>query len=123
MMALHGCVHRSPISSAASTIRLRPEDDFQLGRAYLVLAMLEQQRGGWVAFSDASGGDLDRAEPLLRRATASDPNIPAYRYTLAQLLDRRAQMFAVLDPKQTIAFDAAAMDVLEPRAQRRNAGI
>ena len=97
-----------------------PEDDFQLGRAYLVLAMLEQQRGGWVAFSNASGGDLDRAEPLLRRATASDPNILAYRCALAQLLDRRAQMFATLDPKQTIAFDAAAMDVLSnaPEAQR-----
>jgi eukaryotic-like serine/threonine-protein kinase len=97
-----------------------PEDDFQLGRAYLVLAMLEQQRGGWVAFSNASGGDLDRAEPLLRRAIASAPDIPAYRYTLAQLLDRRAQMFAVLDPKQTIAFDMAAMDVLSraPEAQR-----
>lgn len=88
------------------------EDDFQLGRAYLVLAMLEQQRGGWVAFSNASGGDLDRAEPFLRRATASDPNILAYRCALAQLLDRRAQMFATLDPKQTIAFDIAAMDVL-----------
>ena len=61
------------------------EDDFQLGRAYLVLAMLEQQRGGWVAFSNASGGDLDRAEPLLRRATASDPNIPAYRCALAPI--------------------------------------
>ncbi len=98
-----------------------PEDDFQLGRAYLVLAMLEQQRGGWVAFSNASGDHLDRAEPLLRRATASEPNIPAYRYALAQLLDRRAQMFAVLDPKQTIAFDAAAMDVLNhaAKAQRR----
>ncbi len=88
------------------------EDDFQLGRAYLVLAMLEQQRGGWVAFSNASGGDLDRAEPFLRRATASDPNILAYRCALAQLLDRRAQMFATLDPKQTIAFDIAAIDVL-----------
>jgi len=88
------------------------EDDFQLGRAYLVLAMLEQQRGGWVAFSNASGGDLDRAEPFLRRATASNPNTLAYRCALAQLLDRRAQMFATLDPKQTIAFDIAAIDVL-----------
>lgn len=97
-----------------------PQDDFQLGRAYLVLAMLEQQRGGWVAFSNASGGDLDRAEPFLRSATTSDPNILAYRCTLAQLLDRRAQMFATLDPKQTISFDAAALDVLShaPEAQR-----
>jgi len=113
---------RTSLAHFESSVNQPPssEDDFQLGRAYLVLAMLEQQRGGWVAFSNASGGHLDRAEPLLRRATASDPNVLAYRCALAQLLDRRAQIFATLDPKQTIAFDAAAIDVLShaPEAQR-----
>jgi eukaryotic-like serine/threonine-protein kinase len=88
------------------------EDDYQLGQAYSMLGALLQQHGGWVTMSGVHGTELDRAEQLLRRAVESQPSEPNYAYSLAELLDRRAQLYAALQPQRTIAYDQQAVEVL-----------
>lgn len=88
------------------------EDDYQLGQAYSMLGQLIQQQGGWVRMSGTSGDDFDRAEKYLRRAVQLQPSDPDYAYSLAELLDRRAQIYASLQPRQTIRYDLDAIQVL-----------
>jgi len=90
----------------------RIEDDYQLGQAYTLLGALEQQHGGWVSLSAVGGNEFDRAETHLRRAVASQPSEPAYAYSLAELLDRRAISYASLDPGRSIGYDEQAVQVL-----------
>ena len=49
---------------------------------------------------------------FLRRAVESQPSEPNYAYSLAELLDRRAQLYAALQPQRTIAYDQQAAEVL-----------
>lgn len=88
------------------------EDDYQLGQAYSMLGQLIQQQGGWVRMSGATGDEFDRAEKYLRRAVELESSNPDYAYSLAELLDRRAQQYASLQPQQTIRYDLQAVDVL-----------
>jgi hypothetical protein len=88
------------------------EDDYQLGQAYSILGGLEQQQGGWVRMSVKDGAEFDRAETFLRRAVDLQPSNPDYAYSLAELLDRRAQSLASLAPQRTIAFDQRAVSIL-----------
>lgn len=88
------------------------EDDYQLGQAYSVLGELIQQQGGWVRLSGTNGEEYDHAEKYLRRAVELEPANPDYAYSLAELLDRRAQIYASLQPQQTIRYDLEAIDVL-----------
>jgi eukaryotic-like serine/threonine-protein kinase len=90
----------------------RIEDDYQLGQAYTLLGGLEQQHGGWVSISAVGTSEFDRAEAHLRRAAATPLAKPDYVYALAELLDRRAQSYASLDPERSIAYDRQALDVL-----------
>jgi hypothetical protein len=88
------------------------EDDYQLGQAYSILGGLEQQQGGWVSMSGMKGAEFDRAETFLRRAVELQPSNPDYAYSLAELLDRRAQSSAALAPQRTIAYDQLAANIL-----------
>ncbi len=88
------------------------EDNYQLGQAYSMLGELIQQQGGWVRMSGTSGDEFARAEKYLRRAVELAPSNPDYAYSLAELLDRRAQQYASLQPQQTIRYDLQAIDVL-----------
>jgi serine/threonine protein kinase len=88
------------------------EDDYQLGQAYSLLGALVQQHGGWVRLSGGSGAEFDRAEAHLRRAVVSQPSEPNYAYALAELLDRRAQLYASLQPQRTITYEQQAVEVL-----------
>lgn len=88
------------------------EDDYQLGLAYSMLGQLLQQQGGWVRMSGTRGDELDRAEKYLRRALDLQPANPEYAYSLAELLDRRAQIYASLQPRQTIGYELQAVSVL-----------
>ena len=88
------------------------EDDYQLGQAYSILGELEQQNGGWLRMSATNGPEFDRAEAFLRRAVELRPSNPDYAYSLAELLDRRAQSYASLAPQRTIAYDQQAVNVL-----------
>jgi eukaryotic-like serine/threonine-protein kinase len=88
------------------------EDDYQLGQAYSMLGQLLQQHGGWITMSGTNGAELDRAETYLRRAIGSQPSEPNYAYSLAELLDRRAQLNATLQPQRGIFYDQQAIDVL-----------
>ena len=88
------------------------EDDYQLGQAYSMLGQLIQQQGGWITMSGATGAEFDRAEKFLRRAVELQPSEPDYAYSLAELLDRRAEQYASLQPQRTIDFDQQALDVL-----------
>ena len=88
------------------------EDDYQLGQAYSILGGLEQQQGGWVSMSGMNGAEFDRAETFLRRAVELQPFNPEYAYSLAELLDRRAQSSAALAPQRTIAYDQQAVTIL-----------
>jgi tetratricopeptide (TPR) repeat protein len=93
------------------------EDDFQLGSAYMTLGVVEQQRGGWTSPSNLGGKYLDRAEALLRRAVAADPGRAVYHTALAILLDRRAQLYALMDPAKTIRSGEQAMQVMNSLAE------
>jgi len=88
------------------------EDDYQLGQAYSLLGALVQQHGGWVTMSGVNGTEFDRAEQFLRRAVGSEPSEPNYAYALAELLDRRAQLYAALQPRRTITYEQQAVEVL-----------
>jgi non-specific serine/threonine protein kinase/serine/threonine-protein kinase len=88
------------------------DDDFQLGQAYTLLGSLEQQHGGWVTLSPSGGSEFDRAEKHLRRAAGAQHSDPAYAYSLAELLDRRAMSSAALQPEKSIAYDREAIDIL-----------
>jgi hypothetical protein len=88
------------------------EDDYQLGQAYSILGGLEQQQGGWVSMSGTNGAEFDHAETFLRRAVELQPSNPEYAYSLAELLDRRAQSSASLAPQRTIAYDQQAAGIL-----------
>lgn len=88
------------------------EDDYQLGQAYSMLGQLIQQQGGWVRMSGTSGDEFEHAEKYLRRAVELQPSNPDYAYSLAELLDRRAQIYASLQPRETIRYDLNAIDVL-----------
>ncbi|HUB82000.1 MAG TPA: serine/threonine-protein kinase [Bryobacteraceae bacterium] len=89
------------------------EDSYQLGQAYTLLGALEQQHGGWVAVSSTEGAsELDRAEGYLRRAVEQQPADPAYAYSFANLLDRRAMAYALLQPERSIAYDRQVSDVV-----------
>jgi hypothetical protein len=88
------------------------EDDYQLGQAYSILGGLEQQQGGWLRMSVKNGTEFDRAETFLRRAVELQPSNPDYAYSLAELLDRRAQSLATLAPQRTITFDQQAVNIL-----------
>jgi len=88
------------------------EDDYQLGQAYSILGELEQQQGGWVSMSGMSGAEFDRGETFLRRAVELQPSNPDYAYSLAELLDRRAQSSATLAPQRAIAYDQQAVSIL-----------
>ena len=90
----------------------RAEDDYQLGKAYTLLGGLEQQHGGWVSISAVGGSEFDRAETHLRRAAGSPLSEPDYAYSLAELLDRRAQSYASLDPGRSIGYDQQALESL-----------
>ncbi len=101
----------------------RVEDDYQLGQAYTLLGALEQQHGGWVSLSAVGMSEFDRAEAHLRRAVTSPRSQPDYAYALAELLDRRAQSYASLDPERSIAYDRQAIEVLtRVREPERNYG-
>jgi serine/threonine protein kinase len=89
------------------------EDDYQLGQAYSLLGALVQQHGGWVRLSGDHGAEFDRAEAHLRRAVASQPSEPNYAYAFAELLDRRAQLYASLEPQRTITYEQQAVEVLD----------
>jgi len=93
------------------------EDDFQLGSAYMTLGVVEQQRGGWVSPSNVGGQHLDRAEALLRRAVAAAPGRASYHTALAILLDRRAQLYALMDPAKTIRYGEQALQVVSGLAE------
>jgi hypothetical protein len=88
------------------------EDAYQLGQAYSMLGALLQQHGGWVQMSGASGTEFDKAEGYLRRAVQLQPGEPSYAYSLAELLDRRAQLYASLQPQRTIDYDQQVVDIL-----------
>ena len=88
------------------------EDDYQLGQAYTLLGALEQQHGGWVSMSAVGVSEFDRAETHIRRAVESKPGEPSYAYSLADLLDRRAQSYAVLQPGRSLSYDRQAIDLL-----------
>jgi hypothetical protein len=88
------------------------EDDYQLGQAYSILGGLEQQQGGWVSMSGMNGTDFDRAETFLRRAVELQPSNPDYAYSLAELLDRRAQSSASLAPQRATDYDQQAVKIL-----------
>lgn len=105
---LRAAVERFEKASGNSTV----ENEYQLGLAYSLLGALEQQHGGWLSMSKVAGGELDRAETYLRHAAASEPSNPAYAYSLAELLDRRAQQYAALEPQRAITYDQQAVDVL-----------
>jgi eukaryotic-like serine/threonine-protein kinase len=88
------------------------EDDYQLGQAYSLLGALLQQHGGWITMSGPSSTELDRAETYLRRAIDAQPSEPNYAYSLAELLDRRGQLYASLQPQRTITYEQQAVEVL-----------
>jgi hypothetical protein len=97
------------------------DDDYQLGQAYSILGELEQQQGGWVRMSGTNGSEFDRAEAFLRRAVELQPSNPDYTYSLAELLDRRAQLSAALTPQRAIDYDQQAVNVLN-RVRQPNRG-
>jgi hypothetical protein len=97
------------------------EDDYQLGQAYSILGGLEQQQGGWVSMSGMNGTEFDRAETFLRRAVQVQPSTPDYAYSLAELLDRRAQLLAALAPQRAIDYEQQALNVLN-RVREPNRG-
>jgi len=105
---LHAAVERFERVAGTSKV----EDDYQLGLAYSLLGVLVQQHGGWTSMSGVTGNELDRAETYLRHAAASEPSNSTYAYSLAELLDRRAQLYAALYPQRAIAYDQQALDVL-----------
>ena len=87
-------------------------DDYQLGLAYSMLGALVQQSGGWVNMSGVSGAEFDRAEQFLKRAVDSQPSDPNFAYSFAELLDRRAQIYASLQPQRTVDYEQQAVQVL-----------
>ena len=58
----------------------------------------------------ARHGARSRGE-ILRCAVESQPSEPNYAYSLAELLDRRAQLYAALQPQRTIAYDQQAVEI------------
>jgi tetratricopeptide (TPR) repeat protein len=62
--------------------------------------------------SGTNGNEFDRAEAFFRRVVDARPSDPSYAYSLAELLDRRGQLYAALQPQRTIAYETQAADVL-----------